>query len=243
MFWCLTQKVFSAERAALHVSVAISLRPAVKQAVAAYRSQHPAVGILLNAGGSGVLLQQALRGAPVDVLISASPDEIERLIAEARALPASRRRIASNQLVVVTPQGLPVPARLEDLLRPEFDRIAVGNVRTAPLGRYTGEALRAMGLWERIRGRLVPAENARQVVEYVARGEVAAGIVYRTDARLLEGRVVTGPEIPSQLHAPITYEGIVLAAPGKQSAALSFLDWLASEPGRDALARHGFRSP
>ncbi len=233
----------SAEQAALHVSVAVSLRPAVEEAIAAYRSQHPSVGILLNAGGSGVLLQQALRGAPVDVLISASPEEIDRLIAEAGALPASRRRIASNRLVVVTPPALPVPARLEDLLRPEFDHVAVGNARTAPLGRYTREALRALGLWERIEGRLVPAENARQVVEYVARGEVAAGIVYRTDARLLEDRVVTGPEVPSHLHAPITYEGIVLAAPGKQSASLSFLDWLASEPGRAALVRHGFRSP
>jgi molybdate transport system substrate-binding protein len=229
--------------AALHVSAAVSLRPALQQAIAAYRSQHPSVDVLLNTGGSGVLLQQALRGAPVDVLISASPEEIDRLIAEARALPASRRRIASNGLVIVTPPALPVPARLEDLLRPEFDRVAVGNARTAPLGRYTREALRALELWERILGRLVPAENARQVIEYVARGEVAAGIVYRTDARLLQDRVVTGPEVPSHLHAPITYEGVVLATPGKQAASVSFLDWLASEPGRAVLARHGFRSP
>ena len=229
--------------AALHVSAAVSLRPALERAVLDYRSQHPAVDLLLNTGGSGVLLQQALRGAPVDLLISASPEEIDRLIAEAGALPASRRRIASNRLVVVTPPDLPVPASLEDLLRPEFDRIAVGNARTAPLGRYTREALRALGVWEQIQGRLVPAENARQVVEYVARGEVAAGIVYRTDARLLEDRVVTGPEVPSQLHAPIIYEGVVLAAPGKQAASVSFLDWLASEPGRAVLARHGFRSP
>jgi len=233
----------AAEQATLHLSVAVSLRPAVEQAVAAYRLQHPSVDVLLNAGGSGVLLQQALRGAPVDVLISASSEEIDRLIAQARALPASRRRIASNRLVVVTPPALPVPARLEDLVRPEFDRIAVGNVRTAPLGRYTREALRALGLWERIRGRLVPAENARQVVEYAARGEVAAGIVYRTDARLLGDRVVTGPEVPSHLHAPIIYEGVVLAAPERQRTSVSFLNWLASEPGQATLARHGFRSP
>jgi len=232
-----------AKHAELHVSVAVSLRPAVAEALAAYRSQQPSVDVLLNAGGSGVLLQQALRGAPVDVLISASPEEIDRLVAGDLALAASRRRIASNRLVVVTPAGLPVPARVEDLLLPEFDRVAVGNVRTSPLGRYTREALQALGLFERIRGRLVPAENARQVVEYVARGEVAAGIVYRTDARLLEDRVVTGPEIPSDLHAPITYEGVVLAAPGKQRTSVSFLNWLASEPGQAALARHGFRSP
>ncbi len=231
------------ERAALQVSVAVSLRPAVEQALAAYRSQHPSVDVRLNAGGSGVLLQQVLRGAPVDVLISASSEEIDRLIADARALPASRRRIASNRLVVVTPPDLPVPDRFEDLVRPEFDRVAVGNVRTAPLGRYTREALRALGLWERVRGRLVPAENARQVVEYVARGEVAAGIVYRTDARLLADRVVTGPEVPTHLHAPITYEGIVLASTGKRPASVSFLDWLASEPGQAILSRHGFRSP
>ena len=230
-----------AETAVLHVSVAVSLRPALQEAVAAYRSQSPSVDIFLNAGGSGVLLQQALRGAPVDLLISASPGEIDRLLAEERALRASRRRIASNRLVVVTPPSRSAPARLEDLLQPEFERIAVGNARTAPLGRYTREALEQSGLWQGVRERLVPAENARQAIEYVARGEVAAGIVYRTDARLLGARVVTGPEIPSRLHSPIVYEGVVLASAGKQAAA--FLNWLASEPGRVVLARHGFSSP
>ena len=89
----------------------------------------------------------------------------------------------------------------------------------------------------------MPAENARQVIEYVARGEVAAGIVYRTDARLLGQSVVTGPEVPSHLHAPIIYEGIVLVSTRKQLASASFLDWLASESGQAALARHGFRAP
>jgi len=107
----------------LQVSVAVSLLPAVREAVESYRGQEPSVEVLLNAGGSGVLLQQALRGAPVDVLISASPVEIDRLVAEQRALPETRRRIASNRLVVVTPPSRPVPAGLDDLLRPEFDVI------------------------------------------------------------------------------------------------------------------------
>lgn len=227
----------------LQVSVAVSLLPAVREAVESYRGQEPSVEVLLNAGGSGVLLQQALRGAPVDVLISASPVEIDRLVAEQRALPETRRRIASNRLVVVTPPSRPVPAGLDDLLRPEFDRIAVGNARTTPLGRYTREALLSLDLWERLQSRLVPAEHARQVLEYVARADVAAGIVYETDARLLAGRVVSGPEVPARLHTPIAYEGVVLTESDHPAAAEAFLDWLTSEAGRAGLDGRGFRSP
>jgi len=41
--------------------------------------------------------------------------------------------------------------------------------------------LRSAGLWERIQPKLVFAENVRQALDYVARGEVEAGFVYTTD--------------------------------------------------------------
>ena len=51
-------------------------------------------------------------------------------------------------------------------------RIVVGNPRTVPAGQYAEQALRALGLWDRLKPRLVFAENVRQALEYVARGEV-----------------------------------------------------------------------
>jgi molybdate transport system substrate-binding protein len=45
-------------------------------------------------------------------------------------------------------------------------------------GQYAEECLRSLGLWHPLQPKFIFAENVRQVLEYVARGEVDAGFVY-----------------------------------------------------------------
>jgi len=229
--------------ASLSVSVAVSLQPAIEEAVREYRSDHPKLRLALNSGASGVLLQQARRGAPVDVFISASPLELDRLEAAGRLRTGSRRDLASNELVVVVPRGTRAPTSVDELRRPEYDLIAVGNPKTAPVGRYTEQALDTLGLGEVLGDRLVLAENARQLVDYVARGEVAAGLAYRTDARLLADRLSVGATVPPRAHAAVLYQGAVLNATAHPDVAESFLAFLVSAEGRRILERYGFLPP
>jgi molybdate transport system substrate-binding protein len=225
------------------VSIASSLEPALREAVDAWPGAATAGRPRLNAGASGLLLQQIRHGAPADLLLSASPLEIDQLVAEKLADADSRRRLASNRLVAVTSCPSPAVRRLEDLSAGEFDRIAVANVRTAPLGRYTRQALEAAGVWSGLEARLIFAENARQALDYVARGEAPVGIVYRTDAKLLADKLCVAFEIAAGLHDPIAYEGVVLKAAVRPAEARAFLDWLVADGGRAVLARHGFFPP
>ena len=87
------------------------------------------------------------------------------------------------------------------------------------------------------------AENARHALDYVARGEVDAGIVYVTDLRLAGDRVRPGPRLAENLHPPIAYEAIVLRGASRAAEVAAFLDWLASPAGRPALAAFGFAEP
>jgi len=229
--------------APLYVSVAVSLRPALEDAMAEYGGGGERPEVLLNSGGSAVLLQQIRRGAPADLLISASPDEIERLVEEGLAVASTRRRLASNRLVRVVAADATVPSSINDLAGKKFDTIVVANPRTAPLGRYTRQALVALELWERLGPRTVQTEHARYALDYVARGEVAAGVVYVTDAQLHRDRVRRGPEIPVRLHDPIEYEGVVLEGASRFEAAAAALDWLTTPVARAVLDRHGFATP
>jgi molybdate transport system substrate-binding protein len=220
------------------------LRPALEDAAAAYRrAAGGGVEIVFNTGASGVLLQQARRGAPADALISASPREIDILIDEGLAIASTRRSIASNRLVIVVPRTTAPPKAVDELSGSGFAAVAVANPKTAPLGRYTHQALEATELWDRLESRLILAENARQTLDYVARGEVDAGVVYATDARLLEDRLRVGPVISAGLCDPISYEGVVLADARRANDAAALLEWLVSEAGRESLARHGFLPP
>jgi len=227
----------------LRISVATSMAPALRDALESYPGLDARPAPLIHSAASAVLLQQALRGAPTDLLISASPKEIDDLLAAGLAAQPTRRTLASNRLAVVVPCGGPAPRALGDLRRVEIDRIAVANPRTAPLGRYTRQAFEAAGLLDELADRLVFAENARRVLDYVARGETPLGVVYLSDARLLADRVCLAIEIPERLHDPIAYEGIVLRDSAHPAEGRSLLEWLASAAGRAALMRHGFLPP
>jgi molybdate transport system substrate-binding protein len=151
--------------------------------------------------------------------------------------------VASNRLVVLTPSDQQPPSTVTELAEVSFDRVAVANPKTAPVGRYTRQSLVALDLEPALRERLVLAESARQILDYVERGEVAAGISYRTDAMLFRDRLNVGPMIPADSHDRIVYQAAVLADSPHAESARRFLDVLRSDSGRAVLERHGFLPP
>ena len=227
----------------LVVSAAVSLREPLGEALSGFGGARPGAAPMLNAGASGLLLQQLLRGAPADLYISASTREIDRLEEAGRLLPESRITLAANRMALVVPRGRPRPDSVTRLGDPAYRRVAIGNPGTVPAGRYARQVLERAGVWDTLRTRLVTAESARQTLEYVARGEVDAGLVYRTDVAVGGERVELAAEIPADLHDPILYEGAVLADSARPRAALELLRYLAAGEGRRELVRHGFLPP
>lgn len=240
--WSCTPPATAAEHARLLVSGAASMRDVLAETIAEYEG----IGgerIDLNTASSGALLRQILAGAPVDVFVSASPREVARLVEAGLASPAAVRNIAGNRIVVVVPPGASSPASLGDLEDPRFERIALGNPATVPAGRYAREALESASLWDRLADRFVLAENVRQVVEYVSRGDADAGLVYRTDATRFTDRLATGPEAAAGSHPAVVYQAVVLRDSRHPEAAARLVAFLAGERGRAVLARHGFLPP
>jgi len=227
-----------AEREDLLVSVAASLKGVMDEVVESYGALYPATEVALNAAASGVLLSQIEHGAPVDLFVSASHAEIDRL--EAKGLVRTRQVIASGEIVVAVPKGASPPDSFAGLADPRFARIAIGNPSTVPVGRYARESLQALGAWEALASRLVFAADARQVLDWVERGEVDAGVVYGTDALAGAGRVAAGPAAPAGSHGRILYEGAVLESAAGARPALHLLEFLRSEAGQEILARRGF---
>lgn len=218
------------------MAAAISLRDALTDL------REDARAVEYHFAASGVLLQQALEGAPFDVVLLAGSDEMDRLAAADRIEPDTRVILASNRLVLGVPAWSERPTSLSDLIRPRFARIAIGSPATVPAGRYAAQSLRAAGLWDELEPRLVFAGHARQIVQYLEREEVDAGILYRSDAEATAGIEVCA-EIDPSLHDPILYEGAVLRGARDPSAARSFLDRVAGSRGEVALRRHGFDPP
>lgn len=228
----------------LIASVAISLKDAMEELGRNFQQMHSGVTVRFNFGASGDLQKQIEAGAPVDVFISAGQRQVDELEKGALLRRGSRRVFARNALVLVVPAdsrlNLTAPA---DLLQSKAQRVVIGNPKTVPAGQYAEESLRKLGLLDALRPKLIFAENVRQALEYVDRGEVDAGFVYATDAATRAGRIKEVGRPPQESYTPVTYPGAVIAASPQAAIAQAFLDFVASPSGQKVLARYGFQQP
>jgi molybdate transport system substrate-binding protein len=156
----------------------------------------------------------------------------------------SRRVFARNVLTVIKP----IDSRLDlskpqDLLDARVGRIVIGSPKTVPVGQYAEESLRALGLWDRLQPKLVLAENVRQALEYVARGEVDAGFVYTTDAAVRADRVKEAFRPGEETYRPVLYPVAVVTSSKQPALGRAFIELLLSPEGRAVLARLGFQPP
>jgi molybdate transport system substrate-binding protein len=234
----------AAHAQSLTVSAAISMKDAVTEVARGFAASRPGVTVLHNWGSSGELQKQIEAGAPVDVFISAAQLQMDELEKRRLVVPGTRRIFARNLLTVVKPADSRVDiAKAADLADARVARIVVGNPRTVPAGQYAEESLRALGLWDRVQPKLVFAENVRQALEYVARGEVDAGFVYTTDAAL-RGQAVKEAFRPAEdTYRPVVYPAAVVAGTRQPALAQAFVELLLGREGQAALGRFGFQPP
>ncbi len=226
----------------LTVSAAASLTDAFKEIGPRFEASKPGVTLRFNFAASGALVQQIAQGAPVDVFASADQQTLQRGIDQKFIDADTRRDFAANSLVLVVPaQDSPPVASLADLAGPGVRRIAIGKPTTVPVGRYTQQALEAAGLWAPLQPRLVLGDSVRQVLDYVSRGEVEAGFVYRTDATLLAGKVKVVQAV--QGHSPVRYPVAVVSDSRHKALARDFIAYLLGPEAQAILARYGFTPP
>jgi molybdate transport system substrate-binding protein len=222
----------------LVVSAGASLGPALREIVPLFEAAQPGARVQLNLGASGALLQQIAAGAPVQVFASADGETMDQAQARGLVRAADRRVLVHNRLVLAVPAGRADVARtLAEAA--DLQRVAIGLPASVPAGRYARAALDAGGLWPRIEPRLVYAQNVRQALDYIARGEVDAGFVYASDVALAGGGVRAAFEVSTPV--PIRYP--ISALRNAPPLAQRFVDFCLSPPARVVFARHGFGLP
>jgi len=225
------------------VSAAASLKNAFEEIGALYATPASALRPAFNFGASGDLMAQIKGGAPADLFASAAAKDMDLLDAEGSLLPGTRVDFAANEVVLVVPSAsTAVVTSFADLAKPAITRIAVGNPKTVPSGRYAEEVLANAGLPEAVRLKLVLAENVRQVLDYVARAEVDAGVIYATDAAIRPQEVKVAAVAPVGSHKPVIYPIAVLKGAPHPEAARAFVAAVRSDAGQAILARYGFKA-
>ncbi|HEX7951790.1 MAG TPA: molybdate ABC transporter substrate-binding protein [Burkholderiales bacterium] len=231
-----------AAAADLVVSAASSLTNAFTDIAREFENRYRGTKVLVNFGGSGQLLQQIAKGAPVDIFASADQETMDKAQANGLLEAGTRADFVSNALVLVVPKDSTVSvASLADLAKKELQRVAIGNPDSVPVGRYSKSALVAAGLWGAVEQKAISTQNVRQSLDYVARGEVDAAFVYRTDAAVVADKVRIALVVPTT--EPILYPVAIVKGSGTKPGARQFAGFLRSDAAQKVMEKYGFGKP
>lgn len=221
----------------LTISAAASLTDGLQEAADVFNEKHPEIKVAFNFGGSGALQQQITQGAPADMFFSASTSDFDAIVDSGNITEEHATELLKNELVLVTPQDDNTVTSLDNIT--DAEQIAVGTPESVPAGEYAREVFDSLDITEEVEPLLVYAEDVRAVLTYVERGEVNAGLVYRTDA-LTNDSVEIVDTASSDTHDPIVYPVGLINDSDNAEAARTFYDFLQTEDALVIFDKYGF---
>jgi molybdate transport system substrate-binding protein len=197
------------------------------------------VRVTFSFGATADLARQIENGAPFDVFASADVEHVERLDRLGLVTPDTNKVYARGRLALWIPQGSELTlTRLEELTRPEVERVALAKPDVAPYGRAAVEALRALNIWPQVEPKVIYGQNVSQAKQYAATGNAEVAFIPRALVKPGEGRFV---EVDERLHGPIDQAIAVIKDSRRQDSARSFVSYVLSPAGQALLERYGYK--
>ncbi|HUJ71243.1 MAG TPA: molybdate ABC transporter substrate-binding protein [Verrucomicrobiae bacterium] len=223
----------------LTVYAAASLSDVLQELSTEYAKQ-TGEKLVFNFSASSTLERQIEEGAPADVFFSADEEKMDSLERKGLLLAGTRHSLLSNSLVIVVPADASWQLTSAfDLTNAVIQRIAIAEPQSVPAGIYAKQYLSKLGLWNRLVSKCVPAENVRAALAAIESGNVDAGIVYKTDARISR-TVRVAYEVPPAEGPKISYPVAVLKDSKAADAAKRLIHYLKSEAALQVFRKYGF---
>jgi molybdate transport system substrate-binding protein len=225
----------------LVVFAAASMKNALDDVDAAYTAK-TGVKVSASYAASSTLAKQIEQGAPADVFVSADTDWMDYATSKKTINETTRVNLLGNSIVLIAPKD----SKIGDVtIGPGFDlaklagdgKIATGDVKAVPVGKYAKAALEKLGAWSAAEPKFAMADSVRAALTLVARGEAVLGIVYSTDAKVEPGVKIIGT-FPADSHPPIIYP--VAATTTAKAEAAGYLAFLRSSAAKTILEKYGF---
>jgi molybdate transport system substrate-binding protein len=225
----------------LTVFAAASMKNALDDIDAAYTAK-TGVKVVASYAASSALAKQIEQGAPADIFASADTDWMDYSIGKKNINEPTRVNLLGNSMVLIAPKD----SKIDHVaIEPGFDlaklagsgKIATGDVKAVPVGKYAKAALEKLGAWQAVEPKFAMAESVRAALALVARGEASLGIVYATDARVEPGVKIVG-SFPPDSHPAIIYP--VAATTTARAEAADYLAFLRSSAAKTIFEKYGF---
>ena len=219
-----------------NVAVAANFIDAAKEIAQAF-SEKTGDEAVLSFRSTGQLYTQISQGAPFEVFLAADDERPRKAIADGLAVPGSAFTYATGRIVLWSkdPQLVQGAATLE---RGRFEKIAIANPVGAPYGAAAVQAMRALGVYDRLEAKLVQGNNIAQTYQFVDTGNAELGFVALSQvAATTEGSRWI---VPGDLYEPIRQDAVLLENGAGSAAARAFLEFLKGSEAAKIMARYGY---
>lgn len=230
-----------ATAADLVVFAAASMKGSLDKVAAAFQAGGGSK-VAISYASSSQLAKQIEAAAPADVFISADTKWMDYLVEKGAVKKEAAINLLGNRLVLVAAKDstvdlkiakdFPLAATLGD------DRIAMGDPKSVPAGKYGQEALKFYGVWKDVEPKVAGADNVRAALKLVASGEAPLGIVYETDAKA-DKEVKVVDVFGEDSHSPIVYP-IAPVDASKNAEKDAFVKFLGGAEATQIFKEAGF---
>ncbi|MEM8786454.1 MAG: molybdate ABC transporter substrate-binding protein [Pseudomonadota bacterium] len=196
--------------------------------------------VRLSTGSTGGLYAQITQGAPYDLYLAADQTRPAQAVQAGLAVAGTQVTYAIGRLVLFKPAATG-PVAPDHLITDDIATLALANPRTAPYGAAALQAIEALSLTDLIKDKLVYGQTIAQTYQFVAGGAADAGFVARSQVR--EQPTASVWLVPSDHHAPLAQDAVLLKRAQDNEAARAFWAYLTSAPGRSAIKAAGYDLP
>ncbi|MCA9470837.1 MAG: molybdate ABC transporter substrate-binding protein [Nitrospirales bacterium] len=226
----------------LTVGAPPSMKAALQEIVPMFEDEYgESVKVVYSA--SPTLRRQVEKGAPIDVFLGASTEDVNILHDKNMTLYNGPQPYAETSLVLVmSSQSYAMPISFNEAI-PNQATIALGHPRTSSLGEVTYQALADLSPVHKKQGKFIHAKHAEDIMNLIHTGKAEMGIVYRSDA-ISNGKVYIVDEEPTGTHVPVQLGQAIVSTCREASlpVAKKFFDYMLSARIQKLMLKYGFDS-
>jgi molybdate transport system substrate-binding protein len=218
------------------VFAAASLMGSFTQLGQQFDAAHPGDTVKFSFGPSSGLATEITSGAPADVFASASPKNMDTVVAAGDA--SSPTDFAKNTAEVAVPPSNPGKVTSVTDLAKSSVKVALCQPQV-PCGVIAAEVFKNAGITVKP---VTLQPDVKSVLTQVELGNVDAGVVYVTDV-MAAGAKVKGVTIPASDNASTLYPIAAITKSTHLSVAQQFVAYVLSPAGQQVLTAAGFQKP
>jgi len=231
---------FSSQAQTVKVAAAANLRAVFDELKSAYAQSNPKTNVSANFGSSGTLLQQILSGAEFDVFMAAD-NSFPTKLKDQGAASGEIKTYALGKLVLWS-NTVDVSKGLEMLTDPSVKRIAVAKPELAPYGDRAMEVLKSTGLYNKVKDKIIYADNISQTAQFAQTGNAEVGFLALslTMTPDMKGSVYV---VDPKLYKPVEQAMILVKGWKTNPEGAKFMKFVLSAECKPIFKKYGYIVP